>query len=265
MQVQLFLIPPTHPLRPFVVSVFELRAERSYSVERILPRGEVSLLFNFGDPVRVDGRRTPFQWAQTAVSGLQTQPFLSVPGRRVHTMGLTLRPETCFTCLDVPLHELANGFVDGRVLVNDADQMLDRLGSAVSFDQRRDIVLDWLAGRTELDDTGRLVLAASRLLRQGPPAGAIARTSAQLGRSPRHLHRLFVERVGLSPARYVQLTRFVRALPLIGTTATLADVAVRAGYFDQAHFCRDFRALAEMTPDEYRQAGALVPGLIFSR
>jgi AraC-like DNA-binding protein len=109
------------------------------------------------------------------------------------------------------------------------------------------------------------VLAASRLLRQGSPAGAVARTATQLGKSSRQLHRVFVDRVGLSPARYVQLTRFVRALPLVGTASTLADVAMRAGYFDHAHFCHDFRALAGMTPDDYRRAGALVPGLIFSR
>jgi AraC-like DNA-binding protein len=265
MQIHVFRIPPGHPLRPYVVSVFELRAERAFRVERILPRGDVSLLFNFGDPVRVDERPAPFSWAATAVSGLQTQPFLSVPGRRVHTMGVTLRPETCFTILGTALDALADGFADGSLLVKDADGMLNRLGSAPAFTERRDILLAWLASRVKLDDTGRLVLAASRLLRQGTPAGAVARTSAQLGKSPRHLHRLFVERVGLSPARYVQLTRFVRALPLIGTTATLTDVAMRTGYFDHAHFCHDFRTLAGMTPDEYRRAGALVPGLIFCR
>jgi AraC-like DNA-binding protein len=180
-------------------------------------------------------------------------------------MGVTLRPETCFTLLGVALDELANGFADGALIVREASGMRTRLGAAVSFAERCDIILAWLAGRVTLDDTGRLVMAASRLLRQGPAAGAVARTSTQVGQSPRQLHRLFHERVGLSPARYVRLTRFVRALPLIGTTATLVDVAMRSGYFDHAHFCHDFRAFAGMTPDEYRRAGALVPGLIFSR
>jgi transcriptional regulator GlxA family with amidase domain len=82
--------------------------------------------------------------------------------------------------------------------------------------------------------------------------------------SNRHLQRLFAERVGIGPARYAQLARFARAVPLVSSARTLTDVAAGAGYFDQAHFCRDFRAFSGMTPDEYRRAGAQVPGHIFA-
>lgn len=265
MKIRLLRIPPHHQLRPFVVTLFELRAEGAYRAERVLPREGVSLLFNLGEAVHLHERDAPFHWPATLVAGLQTQPFTSMPGRRVHTMGVTLRPETCFALVGTGLDGLLNGFADGALLVKEADGMLNRLGAAASFTARCDILLEWLARRLVLDDNGKLVLTAARLLRHGTASGAVERASVQLGRSPRHLHRLFIERVGISPSRYVQLTRFTRALPLIGTRGTLTDVAARAGYFDHAHFCRDFRTFAGMTPDEYRQAGALVPGLLFSR
>ena len=39
--------------------------------------------------------------------------------------------------------------------------------------------------------------------------------------------------------------------------ARAIDVALDAGYSDQPHLHRDFRALAGMSPERYRRAGAM--------
>jgi AraC-like DNA-binding protein len=90
--------------------------------------------------------------------------------------------------------------------------------------------------------------------RDEPPrreaAGVVAALAEQAGLSERQLHRRCVAAFGYGPKtldRVLRLQRFLvlgRAEPGAG----LADLAVRAGYADQAHLAHDCRALAGTTP-----------------
>jgi transcriptional regulator GlxA family with amidase domain len=73
--------------------------------------------------------------------------------------------------------------------------------------------------------------------------------------SRRQLGRLFRERVGITPKSFGRLGRFQRALRALDGSRhqSLAGVAARAGYFDQAHLCRDFRSFGDTTPAGYRR------------
>jgi AraC-like DNA-binding protein len=55
--------------------------------------------------------------------------------------------------------------------------------------------------------------------------------------------------VGLTPKVYSRLCRFQNALQRLHSDRELdlADVAVSLGYFDQAHFAHEFRAIAGIT------------------
>jgi len=65
------------------------------------------------------------------------------------------------------------------------------------------------------------------------------------GTSVRQLERLFARFLGLPPKTTARIVRFQAALRALMTDpgTALADVAHAAGYFDQAHFIRDFRAM----------------------
>jgi AraC-like DNA-binding protein len=73
--------------------------------------------------------------------------------------------------------------------------------------------------------------------------------------STRRLQRLFARYVGVGPkwvlARY-RMHDVVAALDA-GHDGSLADLAAEHGWYDQAHFTRDFRALVGVTPARYRE------------
>lgn len=75
----------------------------------------------------------------------------------------------------------------------------------------------------------------------------------QAGISNRQLERKFNASVGLPPKVYSRLMRFHASLRFIksGTMKTLTDVAYAAGYFDQAHFIREFKEFAGLSPGAY--------------
>jgi AraC-like DNA-binding protein len=59
--------------------------------------------------------------------------------------------------------------------------------------------------------------------------------------------------VGLTPKLFCRVRRFQRVLRRIGTGRPVewAAVAVDCGYFDQAHFIRDFHAFSGINPSAY--------------
>ncbi|MFB6440334.1 helix-turn-helix domain-containing protein [Streptomyces sp. NPDC056411] len=98
--------------------------------------------------------------------------------------------------------------------------------------------------------------AEVRLRRAAPPDGRTAEVAAALaagrpvaevartvGLGERQLHRLSLDAFGYGPKTLARVLRLVRALGLARAGVGYAEVAVRAGYADQAHLAREVKAL----------------------
>jgi AraC-like DNA-binding protein len=66
-----------------------------------------------------------------------------------------------------------------------------------------------------------------------------------------HFIRVFHRLTGLPPQAYLRQVRVARARQLICAGAELADVACRAGFFDQAHLTREFKKIYSITPGRF--------------
>ena len=73
------------------------------------------------------------------------------------------------------------------------------------------------------------------------------------GVGKRTLQRLFSEYVGVSPKWVINRYRMHEALERVaaGESVDWTNLALDLGYFDQAHFIRDFKKLVGKTPTEY--------------
>jgi AraC-like DNA-binding protein len=79
----------------------------------------------------------------------------------------------------------------------------------------------------------------------------------EFGSSSRSLQRVFPTYVGVGPKWMIRLYRIKEAAARIedGKLTTWADLALRLGYADQAHFVNDFRRIIGRPPARY--AGAI--------
>lgn len=75
----------------------------------------------------------------------------------------------------------------------------------------------------------------------------------QAGLSPRQFRRQCLELTGLTPKQLCRTLRFRFATSQItmATRIEWARLALECGYYDQAHFINEFRALSGLTPGEY--------------
>ena len=84
---------------------------------------------------------------------------------------------------------------------------------------------------------------------------AVARA---VGVHPSHLARAYRAHHGCSVGDQVRRLRVEQAaLELAATGAPPAEIALRAGFFDQSHFSRVFRRQTGLTPAEYRAASGV--------
>jgi AraC family transcriptional regulator len=82
----------------------------------------------------------------------------------------------------------------------------------------------------------------------------------EAGLSPAHFARAFKETMGVAPHQYLLHLRLERSRRLLDAeNATLADVAQRAGFADQAHFTRLFKREYGVTPGSVARSRRRTP------
>ena len=100
----------------------------------------------------------------------------------------------------------------------------------------------------------RLATSAEYISQHLTPTPRLAEVAQVAGVHPMHLARLFRERFGYSMGEFVRRRRIAWACgQLAGSDATIAAIALAAGFADQAHFTRTFRRITGCTPRWYRQ------------
>jgi AraC-like DNA-binding protein len=90
---------------------------------------------------------------------------------------------------------------------------------------------------------------------------SVAAAAAAAGMDVRRLQRIFRREVGISPKEVIRRFRLQEAAERLLRSPGLSssELALEMGYFDQAHFIRDFRAVAGAPPDLYRRRQRVGP------
>lgn len=76
-----------------------------------------------------------------------------------------------------------------------------------------------------------------------------------------NLIRSFKKEVGLTPHQFQIQNRVRKAQKLLNTSASVAEVALATGFFDQSHFIRCFEKIVGLTPTEYKRAYGTVSSM----
>jgi AraC-like DNA-binding protein len=186
------------------------------------------------------------------VAGVADRPALTGHTGTQEGIGVHLSALGVSRLLGVAGAELANRCVAlDEVLGRDAEALMDQLWGAATASRRVAMVEAALVERLGAGPilSPEVEWAWEKLCCQ--PLAHVAELAAQVGWSRTRLASRFCEQVGISPKRFARVVRFEGARRLLAKgSSSLAEVATRAGYYDQAHLCRDVSALAGCTPAE---------------
>jgi AraC-like DNA-binding protein len=267
MQIDRYFPPLHHPLHRYLHSIWRAECCFSHTIETILPKQNVDILFNLGAPeevMRGDCAKS-LAISDFHVAGPQTGAFTAMPQGKLKLLGVSLKMDGCSALLSLPLTEITDQTVEGEHLFPEQQFLWEQVAEMESFEAQRILLVQWLMRAIQPAPYVQLVQQACWALREQPTGYTLDQLSAKLHLSSRHLRRMMLRHVGIGPGEYMRLSRFVKSLYMMPQTPSLMDIAYNVHYSDQAHFCRDFKEIAGMTPSEYRQRASNVPGHIFAK
>ncbi len=233
---------PDPSLRLWVESYWAVRANLpNPSEETMYPDGGSSLLFHFA---QTEHRGAWFSATQSIVR--------VVFEGEVDGFGVRFFPGGAHALLGLELH----GLIDNRYALTDlglpdAERLFQDMTNVSNAD-RISLLESWLrqcaTGQKESGPVQKLWPALRR------SETDIDQDLHNTGISRRRFERLFRQQTGMAPNKFKMLWRIKQARYLIKTRPQLplTEVALQCGYFDQAHFNHQFRAVAGVTPGEYR-------------
>jgi AraC-like DNA-binding protein len=266
MQIDHYTPPVGHPLHCYLASIWRIDSPFPHTSETILPKQNVDLLFNLGAPVSlVQGQSGSGEVKGFHAAGPQTGFFVTQPQGPVKMLGISLKMDGASSLLKLPLAEITDLTVEGQIIFPQQRFLWEQVAELETFEAQRDLLVRWLFCAIQPTFHLDLIQHACWSLREQPTSRTLDQLSTQLHLSSRHLRRLMLRHVGIGPAQYMRLSRFVKSLHMMPKMASLTEIAYSVHYADQAHFCRDFKEIAGMTPYEYRRRMSRVPGHIFAK
>jgi AraC-like DNA-binding protein len=231
-------------------------AEGEKYMHRVIPCGLPELTLFLGKRPRLTGNKDDFEdnfiltGHQKNFHDLQIEETLSV-------FSIGFQPQGLMMFFRLPLSELYNLNIPLKYVDRDLEKkILPRLTDERSFEKRVQIVelhfLELLKRTCNLFEFQR-INHAIELIRQTRGAVSIDYLASETCLGRKQFERLFSRMVGSTPKQYLKTVRMQLSLYLKSRNdfLNITDLAYESGYYDQAHFINEFKALTGLTPKRY--------------
>ena len=249
---------PTPPLDTYIDYFYYLDGPMPSRREKILPTGWLDLEVNLGGAIQIydsSGTKSVATCVDSWWVGVwDTFGTVEWP-LSIQLIGIHFKPGGAYPFLNFPLSELYNQIISTDAIWGGfAAELCERLSAAPSIQER--LVLFQQLLLTRLFDTPHgfhAVRSGVAELDQHHGALSMKALRDRMGVSQNHLLTQFKRIVGISPKALARLYRLRHILHSIDPTQTVdwTEITHQFGYFDQAHFSKDFREFTGHSPTNY--------------
>ncbi|MFC5204392.1 helix-turn-helix domain-containing protein [Streptomyces kaempferi] len=250
---------PAPPLDRFIDDIYCLTGVPRHRLMNVPPMPSAHLFLHLGGPVRLwdsDRSVAPAVFTEGWFMGVWTRRFLFEYPAHVRLVGVHFKPWGMSPFVDMPAAELCNRWAPvDAVWQRSGDRIRNRVGDVASAAETLRVLEEELRSRLVeapargldlVQHTGRRLETSHGTI----PVGSLAEAA---GVSGNHLASLFKAHVGVTPKRVARIYRFARLIVGVDALRPVdwSQLAQTAGYFDHAHFSREFKDFTGHTPTEY--------------
>ncbi len=250
--------PPSAVLADWVKCYWvleDLSANGPGQPDRIVPDGCPEVILHYGDPfVENDGSRKLTQ-PRALFAGQLTRPLILQSTGHIGMVAVRFLPGGTVPFLDVPMDQTVDRRVALEDMLNHTGRLFhERICLAGSDTERVRLLENFLIERMRMakQDVGSERIAACvRAISSHHGHLSLDRLAKFAGLSHRQLERRFRHAVGVPPRLLASIVRFRRVFDCLNDGTSWSAIAIRSGYYDQAHLIRDFKRFAALPPTTY--------------
>jgi len=249
---------PSPELRPFIKCFWTLEDERTDKPvrQRVIPDGCMELIFHYADPYK--------QYFEDGSSVLQPRSFIFgqitnfieiAPTGTSGIVAARFLPEGLNPFLTIPVTSLENKAVSLSDVFGEKGKTLERKVIAATDNLHRvkligEFLLFRLADPQTIDSITR---ACVKVIFQSQGQMDVVQLADRMSINRRNMERRFTSAIGMSPKQLSKVVRLQAAMKMLEQRKfnSLTSLAYENGYYDQAHFIKDFREFTGMSPKSF--------------
>jgi AraC-like DNA-binding protein len=250
---------PAPPLDRFIDDIYCLTGVPRHRRLNVPPMPSAHLFINLAGPIRLydsDPAVPPAVFTDGWLMGVWTRRILVEFETPVRVVGVHFKPWGISPFVDMPSSELRDRWLPvDAVWERSLDRMRDRMAGARSTGEILQILENELRSRLVPAPSRGLELVNHTAGRLEASWGAVpvGTLSDGAGVSGNHLATQFKAHLGVTPKRMARIYRFARLILSVDALHPVdwSQLVHAAGYFDQAHFSKEFKDFTGHTPTAY--------------
>ncbi|WPU97421.1 AraC family transcriptional regulator [Mucilaginibacter sp. cycad4] len=252
-------ILPGPKLQPYIKCfyLYESDSDRSYD-DIVFPSGTMEVIFNLGTGNWKSKKGDVFYTTPPIeLWGQITKPLAIQSVGRNTMLGFRFYPHSAAYFFDENVSEFNNEIVDATHVFGPKLRTLYlKLLETVDLNTKVAMIEDYLWSRLSVSEKKhskiKFIGDIVSNLKKNYSDDNILSISNRYNISARHLNTLFSQCTGLPPKLFYKINRFQHSLNLVSSSEEkLTNVAYSAGYFDQAHFIKEFKLFTGFTPNAF--------------
>jgi AraC-like DNA-binding protein len=258
--MQLSFLRPRPELQPYVEVLWLFESANGLPPEHqslAAPNGCPKLIFLDGNSLTstVDGRAQNSREGLYFVGSRDRSALLHSSARRIGLIGIEFRPHGAFPCFGIPMSDTANRLFDAEALLGrwgrQTTEVLRNLETAAQKVARiQNALIELLQKNHERSPLIEFCVSTLKATNGQLPIEELRRRT---GYSRRYVELLFQRHVGIAPKVLAGIFRFQKFYRrwAQGQSYDLVRSELYDDYYDEAHFCREFKRLTGYPPRQF--------------
>jgi AraC-like DNA-binding protein len=250
-------ILPSEPLKDYIdyYLIIEQPKGGNKSVE-VFPSPQAEMVFTYGDDnasYSVIGTGEEHLTNDYAISGFFTQKATYRNQQALGVIMVGFRPWGIQPFIGFSVSEITNQNLSLKNVYPAKIRLLEDEIRSVKFAEERIAVIEHFLLEILLYPKNDMVIRESIMhISQSHGQATIKFLAKKFHLCEKQFNRRFVQTVGIQPKLFSRIVRFQHVLTLLNSMQMgLLDVAIRSGFYDEAHFIREFQQFAVTTPKQF--------------